>query len=189
MPSTVIISARGDERIRRGHPWVYRADVIDVDAEGGEIVQVIGPRRRTVGYALFSDRSQIPIRMLTRGEVVADEPLIRARLERAIAFRAALADAPPERNAERARQLVEARDLLLDPRQVLVRTLGDLRVPRAEHFVPGHERRPAPEAPRETAPAPSWSARSRLVAIMTLYALLEDELEGGGAGAQTGSLF
>jgi 23S rRNA (cytosine1962-C5)-methyltransferase len=91
MPSTVTISARGDERVRRGHPWVYRADVVDVDAEGGAIVQVIGPRRKTVGFALFSDRSQIPIRMLTRGEVVADEPLIRARLERAIAFRAALA--------------------------------------------------------------------------------------------------
>jgi 23S rRNA (cytosine1962-C5)-methyltransferase len=87
MPPSVVISARGEQRIRVGHPWIYRADVVDVKAEGGEIVQVFGPRQRTMGYALFSDRSQISIRMLTHGKVVADLPLLRARIERAIAFR------------------------------------------------------------------------------------------------------
>ncbi len=91
MPSTVTISPRGEQRVRTGHPWIYRADVVDVSASGGEIVQVLGPRRRTIGYALFSDASQIPIRMLTRGERVADEALIRRRIEHAIAFRASLA--------------------------------------------------------------------------------------------------
>jgi len=90
MPGTVVISARGEQRVRSGHPWIYRADVVDVDAEGGAIVQVIGPRRRTIGYALFSDQSQIPVRMLTRGEAAADLALFRARLQRAIAYRAAL---------------------------------------------------------------------------------------------------
>jgi 23S rRNA (cytosine1962-C5)-methyltransferase len=91
MSGSVFISARGEQRVRAGHPWIYRADVIDVEAEGGTIVQVVGPRRRTIGYALFSDRSQIPIRMLTRGEARADLELIRARLERAVAYRASLA--------------------------------------------------------------------------------------------------
>jgi 23S rRNA (cytosine1962-C5)-methyltransferase len=90
MASTVVISARGEQRVRGGHPWIYRADVVDVSAEGGEIVQVIGPRQRTIGYALFSDRSQITIRMLTRGEVAAGLPLLRARLDAAIAVRASL---------------------------------------------------------------------------------------------------
>jgi len=67
MPS-VAISARGEERVRTGHPWIYRSDVTDVDAAAGDIVQVIGPRKRTIGYALFSDQSLIPIRMLSRGE-------------------------------------------------------------------------------------------------------------------------
>src|SRR5687767_11010811 len=79
MPS-VVISARGEQRVRSGHPWIYRADVVDVHASGGDLVQVIGPRRRTIGYALFSDRSQIPIRMLTRGDAPADGSLVRARL-------------------------------------------------------------------------------------------------------------
>src|SRR5688500_11513747 len=90
---TVGISARGEQRVRGGHPWVYRSDVVDVQAEGGDIVRVLAApepgaqqRRgreggRTIGYALFSDRSQIPIRMLSRGDAVADESLVRARLE------------------------------------------------------------------------------------------------------------
>src|SRR5690606_41504225 len=62
----------------------------DVQADAGDIVQVIGPRHRTIGYALFSDRSQIPIRMLTRGEAPADAALIRSRLEQALRFRESL---------------------------------------------------------------------------------------------------
>jgi 23S rRNA (cytosine1962-C5)-methyltransferase len=102
MPS-VVISARGEQRVRSGHPWVYRTDVVDVNAVGGDIVQVIGPahpaspkRRsreggRTIGYALFSDQSQIAIRMLSRGDAPADESLIRARLQTSIGYRTSLA--------------------------------------------------------------------------------------------------
>jgi 23S rRNA (cytosine1962-C5)-methyltransferase len=85
--ASVVISARGEQRVRSGHPWIYRADVVDVDAAAGDIVQVIGPRRRTIGHALFSDRSQIPIRMLTHGDTPADAALLRARLARAFAVR------------------------------------------------------------------------------------------------------
>ena len=88
---TVVISARGEQRVRGGHPWVYRADVVDVDAAGGEIVRVIGPRQRTIGSALFSDQSQIAIRMLTHGDQPADLALLRRRLEGALAFRESLA--------------------------------------------------------------------------------------------------
>ena len=88
---TVTISPRGEQRIRGGHPWIYRADVVDVSATGGEIVEVIGPRRRRIGSALFSDRSQISIRMLSLGDdAIADEGLLRARIERAVRFRESL---------------------------------------------------------------------------------------------------
>ena len=90
MSSTVTISARGEQRVRAGHPWIYRADVVDVSATAGDIVEVIGPRRRRIGDALFSDRSQISIRMLTVGDVAVDQSLLRARLERAIRFRESL---------------------------------------------------------------------------------------------------
>jgi 23S rRNA (cytosine1962-C5)-methyltransferase len=87
---TVVISARGEQRVRAGHPWIYRADVVDVSATSGDIVEVIGPRRRRIGDALFSDRSQISIRMLTVGDAAGDQSLLRARLERAIRFRESL---------------------------------------------------------------------------------------------------
>jgi len=57
MAPSVTISARGEQRVRSGHPWIYRSDVVEVDAEGGDLVQVFGPRQRLVGHALFSDRS------------------------------------------------------------------------------------------------------------------------------------
>ena len=88
--STVTISARGEQRVRAGHPWIYRTDVVDVSAASGDIVEVIGPRHRRIGDALFSDRSQISIRMLSVGDTRADELLLRARLERAIKFRESL---------------------------------------------------------------------------------------------------
>src|SRR6185436_9903910 len=88
--STVTISARGEQRLRAGHPWIYRADVVDVSATPGDIVEVIGPRHRRIGDALFSDQSQISIRMLTVGDTRADESLLRARIERAIKFRESL---------------------------------------------------------------------------------------------------
>jgi 23S rRNA (cytosine1962-C5)-methyltransferase len=88
--STVVINARGEQRLRGGHPWIYRADVVDVDAEAGDIVEVIGPRRRTLGHALFSDRSQISLRLLSRGEAPFEAAAVRGRLARAIAFRESL---------------------------------------------------------------------------------------------------
>jgi 23S rRNA (cytosine1962-C5)-methyltransferase len=91
MIPTVTISSRGEERLRSGHPWIYRADIADVHATGGDRVLVRGPRGRPLGQALFSDRSQIAIRMLAYGDEAADDALIRRRLETAIGFRNSLA--------------------------------------------------------------------------------------------------
>src|SRR5581483_5452223 len=83
--------ARGEERLRSGHPWIYRADVADARADAGAIVTVHSRRGgRPLGSALYSDRSQIALRMLTDGDRVADEALVRARLDAAVAFRRAL---------------------------------------------------------------------------------------------------
>ena len=76
--------------MRSGHPWVYRADVVEVRAEAGERVLVRGTRGRPIGAAFYSDRSQIAIRMLTDGDRPATDDVIRARLRSAIDFRATL---------------------------------------------------------------------------------------------------
>ena len=90
MTPTAVVSARGEQRLRGGHPWIYRTDVADVRGVGGDIVQVRSPRGQVVGSALFSDRSQITLRMLTHGEQPADAALVHKRLETALAFRESL---------------------------------------------------------------------------------------------------
>ena len=56
-------------------------------AAAGEVVRVLGPHRRPLGRALFSDQSQIALRMVTRDDRDVDEAFWRARLAAAIAFR------------------------------------------------------------------------------------------------------
>ena len=90
MIPTVTISVRGEQRLRGGHPWIYRTDIAAVNADGGDIVVVQNVKGRTLGSAIFSDRSQIAIRMLIDGERPADEALIAARIDAAIGFRASL---------------------------------------------------------------------------------------------------
>ena len=91
MNPTVTITARGEERLRGRHPWIYRADVVDPRAPAGAIVAVRSRRGgRPLGSALYSDRSQIALRMLTYGDRFADEAVVRDRLAAAIGFRASL---------------------------------------------------------------------------------------------------
>ena len=89
--SVVTITHRGEERVRSGHPWIYRSDIAEARAEAGATVRVVGQRGRPVGQALYSDRSEIALRLLTRGPEVADLALWRSRLEEAIRFRDTLA--------------------------------------------------------------------------------------------------
>lgn len=90
MQPSVAVNARAEQRIQGGHLWIYRSDVVQVGAEPGDTVTVMGARGRAIGQALYSDRSQIALRLLTHGDEPADLGLWRRRLERAIAFRAAL---------------------------------------------------------------------------------------------------
>src|SRR5207244_12882032 len=90
-PPSVVIGARGEDRLRSGHPWIYRADVADARAAAGDIVIVKNPRGRIVGTALYSDKSQIALRVLAEGEQPADITVITRRIEAAVAFRHELA--------------------------------------------------------------------------------------------------
>ena len=90
MVPTAVVNAKGEDRIRGGHPWIYRSDVMDVSAERAPVMAVRGPRNRMLGHALFSPESQITLRMLTRDDREIDIAFWRARLETAIRFRDAL---------------------------------------------------------------------------------------------------
>ena len=86
--NAVTLNPRGLERLQTGHVWVYRSDVRDAPEEPG-LYPVLG-KGRTLGWAAVNARSEITVRMLTRGNVVADDQLLAQRLEHAIAYRARL---------------------------------------------------------------------------------------------------
>src|SRR5579864_286076 len=113
---TVLISPRGADRLRAGHVWVYRSDV--VEAEGvppGAFVTVRehggrGPRSTSLragspnatspdknvratppaailGTALYSTASEIAIRMISSKPVADVEQLVRERVRAAVTYR------------------------------------------------------------------------------------------------------
>jgi 23S rRNA (cytosine1962-C5)-methyltransferase len=86
----VAVSRRGEDRLLSGHPWVYKSDVATVRASGGDIVQILGGRGRAFGQALYSDRSEIALRHLTRSSDPIESGFWRGRLQDAITFRASL---------------------------------------------------------------------------------------------------
>src|SRR5579863_7780479 len=85
---TVTVSSRGASRLKHGHVWVYRSDI--VSAEGvppGALVSVVDHRGQPLGTALYSSSSQIAIRLISH-EAVADLPaLLRQRIAGAVAYR------------------------------------------------------------------------------------------------------
>ena len=84
MTDSIIVNKRGAERARKGHLWIYRSDVADAQGSaGGSIVSVRDERGRFVGRALFSDRSEISLRLLTTREEAIDREWWRARIRAA----------------------------------------------------------------------------------------------------------
>jgi 23S rRNA (cytosine1962-C5)-methyltransferase len=87
--ATLRVSPRGAERWVRGHPWIFRSDVLDEAPEPG-LVRVTDPRGRFLGQALHSPRSEIRLRLLERTDRVVDDAWWRARIAEAAARRQAI---------------------------------------------------------------------------------------------------
>jgi 23S rRNA (cytosine1962-C5)-methyltransferase len=90
VPATVAITPKGENRVRSGHPWVYRSDIASADAAAGDVVRVTGRRGAPLGHAFYSDRSEIVLRMVNRREAPPDAAEWRGRIAAAVDYRAAL---------------------------------------------------------------------------------------------------
>ena len=87
----VVVSRKGQARLERGHPWVFRSDVVkDGGATAGALVRVAGVRGEPLGFAFWSARSEIRLRMLERGAALAPS-FLRDRIERALRWRQTVA--------------------------------------------------------------------------------------------------
>jgi len=87
----VIVSKRGESRVRSGHPWIFKSDVSRAAGVGpGSVVRVLGPTGRPLGFAFFSAQSEITLRMVERGDTLAPS-FVRDRLLAARAWRETIA--------------------------------------------------------------------------------------------------
>jgi 23S rRNA (cytosine1962-C5)-methyltransferase len=85
---TVKISARGASRLKAGHVWVYRSDILTSDGVApGSIVAVLGPRSNFFGTALYSSSSQIALRLISTNSVDDFLTVLGQRVEDAITYR------------------------------------------------------------------------------------------------------
>ena len=105
-----VVNSHGVSRIRAGHPWIFRQDVVrgpDADAATGgpAMVEVQDGRGKRLGVATWAAQAKLALRMLTRGDQPAPSPdrgadlgdleqlvqLVDVRLDAALARRAELA--------------------------------------------------------------------------------------------------
>jgi 23S rRNA (cytosine1962-C5)-methyltransferase len=84
-----VISGRGVGRWQRGHPWIYRSDIVERAGAAGA-VRVEDERGQTLGMALWSPSSEISLRMLTREERPIDVGFWADRIGRALERRAGI---------------------------------------------------------------------------------------------------
>jgi 23S rRNA (cytosine1962-C5)-methyltransferase len=87
---SVTVSRKGESRIHRGHPWVFRPDVeASSSLPPGAIVRVHSPQGLFLGYAFYSTKSDIQLRMIQRSPELS-ESFLQDRLAQAFQRRQAL---------------------------------------------------------------------------------------------------
>jgi 23S rRNA (cytosine1962-C5)-methyltransferase len=88
--AAAIVSRRAADRLRAGHPWVYRSEIEELPSETADLAVVRDARGLLLGTALVSPSSQIALRMVAWGSAIDREEwrrLLEQRLREAIALR------------------------------------------------------------------------------------------------------
>lgn len=86
-----VVTPRAVHRLLRGHPWVFRSDVLARPTVPAGVVRVRSAEGRPLGWSLWSPASEISLRLLEPHEQRAiDDSWWHDRIGRAVARRAAL---------------------------------------------------------------------------------------------------
>ncbi len=82
---TVTINQKAYQRIRAGHPWVFRSDVVGATgAQPGDVVGLQSQKGQFLGQAFYNPLSQITIRLISRGKESIDRAFLKKRVQEAI---------------------------------------------------------------------------------------------------------
>ena len=79
------VSKKAEASLQHGHPWIYDAEVKNLDGkpENGDIVDVVSGRGRFLGSGMYNSHSKIRIRLLSRN---ANDKFDAAFFERRIRY-------------------------------------------------------------------------------------------------------
>lgn len=82
--SKVFVNKKGAKRVRGGHLWIYKSDVLRIEAAGGDVVSVFDEGNNFVGQAFYSDSSEITVRIFTTKDEIIDSNFWRNRIHDAV---------------------------------------------------------------------------------------------------------
>lgn len=63
--SKISVNKKGAKRVRGGHLWIYKSDLVRIEANGGDIVNVVDEGNNFIGKAFYSDKSEISLRIFS----------------------------------------------------------------------------------------------------------------------------
>jgi 23S rRNA (cytosine1962-C5)-methyltransferase len=78
--SKIFVNKKGARRVRAGHLWIYKSDVVKIEAGGGDVVTVYDEGRNFVGKAFYSDSSEITLRIFTTKDETIDKTFWKTRI-------------------------------------------------------------------------------------------------------------
>ncbi|HEY0051625.1 MAG TPA: class I SAM-dependent rRNA methyltransferase [Pyrinomonadaceae bacterium] len=101
----IFVNKKGARRVRGGHLWIYRSDVVKAEADGGAVVSVYDEGRNFVGKAFYSDSSEITLRIFTTKDEEINKEFWRGQIKAAARrrdfFNAKTENQRPETDARR----------------------------------------------------------------------------------------
>lgn len=82
MYPTVYLRRDRRPRVEAGHPWIFQSEIgrIAGEMQPGDIVRVVSHAGAFLGVGYINDRSQIAVRLLSRGDEEISAPFFRRRL-------------------------------------------------------------------------------------------------------------
>jgi len=78
-----LVSLKAVDRLKAGHLWIYRSDVLACEASPGSIVSVKDSTGRVYGRAFYSADSLITLRLITQEDEPIDNDFWRRRIQQA----------------------------------------------------------------------------------------------------------
>lgn len=83
-----VINKKGELRVKSGHPWIFRSDILSLEnTTPGDIVDVVAPNGQFLGKAFSNPLSQITLRLFTRRQEAIGKDFWKRRVVESISRR------------------------------------------------------------------------------------------------------